>query len=102
MAIAASKLPATKNTIGSRVDGLTAFGPIVVLGLGLEVVVDVPPLLGPEFPEEPDPDGGTVPAGGGEPEGGLIGGLLELDVTLVTTVVSCEAAREDDPVTWTL
>ena len=102
VAIAASKLPATKNVIGLEVDeGFSTFGPIGPLELGPEVVVDVPPVLGPELPEEPGPDGGEVPVGGAEPTGGLTGGLFAAVVTFVDTEASWEGARGDDPVTLT-
>lgn len=83
-------MPATKNVIGSNVE--EGFPPpaglVVPLVLGPEVVVDVWVLPGPELPEEPEPDGGEVPVGGVEPEGGLTGGLLAIVVTLVATKVS--------------
>lgn len=104
VAIAASKLPATKNVSGVSEDGegfspLEPFGP---LGLWPEVVVDVPPVLGLELPGGFGPDGGEVPVGGVEPEEVLTGGLLVVVVTLVATEVPWEGARRDDPVTSTL
>lgn len=95
-------MPAIKNVSGSEIgDGFSPFGSMGPLGLWPEIVGDVPPVLGPELLEELGPDGGEVPVGGVEPEGGLTGGVLAVVVTLATTVVDWEGAARDDPVTLT-